>query len=148
MDTSSFFIYPTSQTDPVEVTAGFLDSASDSEWATLLSYVQTRYVRSGETVFTEGDVDRTLYILTAGRLEQSSQRNPLVVVDGPAPLNEIAFLDGGRCTTTARAITDGELLRLSFDAFESMAAREPVLARRILLDLGASVARRLRAGGG
>jgi len=29
-----------------------------------------------------------------------------------------------------------------------LAAREPVLGRRILLDLGASVARRLRSAGG
>jgi CRP/FNR family transcriptional regulator, cyclic AMP receptor protein len=148
MDTSSFFIYPTSQTDPSEVTSGFLDGATEAEWTTLLSYVQTRYVRTGETVFTEGDIDRTLFILTAGRLEQSSQRTAVVVVEGPAPLNEVAFLDGGRCTATARAVTDCEVLRLSFDAFESMAAREPVLARRMLLDLGAGVARSLRASAG
>ncbi len=145
MDTSSFFIYPTTPSEPAEVTAGFLDNASEAEWDILLSYVQTRHVRPGETIFAEGDPDRALYLLTIGRLEQSSERTPAVTVDAPAPLNELAFLDGGRCATNARAITDAELQRLSYDAFESLAAREPVLARRILLDLAGSVARRLRS---
>jgi CRP-like cAMP-binding protein len=145
MDTSGFFTYPTGSSEPNEETRGFLDGASDAEWETLLTYVQTRNVRPGETVFSEGDLDRALYLIAVGRLEQSTERNPRVVVDGPAPLNELAFLDGGRCATTARALTDGELLRLSYDAFESLAAREPVLARRVLLDLGRMVAARLRA---
>jgi CRP/FNR family transcriptional regulator, cyclic AMP receptor protein len=66
------------------------------------------------------------------------------VVNAPVPLNELAFLDGGRCTATGRAITDSEVLRLSRDAFLSLGAREPHLARMIALDLGRMVARRLR----
>jgi CRP-like cAMP-binding protein len=145
MDTKSFFIYPTTASEPATPTAGFLDDAGETEWNILLSYVQTRHLRAGETIFTEGDVDRALYVLAIGQLEQSSSQAPTISVDAPAPLNEVAFLDGGRCATTARAVTEGELLRLSYDAFESLAAREPVLGRRILLDLGAGVARRLRS---
>jgi len=146
MDTSSFFIYPNSSIEPAS-TAGFLDDASEKEWDELLSYVQTRHLRAGETVFTAGDVDRALYLLTAGRLEQRSTHAPATTIAAPATLNELAFLDGGHCTTTARAVTEGELLRLSYDAFESLAAREPHLARKILLDLGSDLARRLRAAG-
>jgi CRP-like cAMP-binding protein len=148
MDTSSFFAYPTAQSEPVEVTAGFLDNATDKEWDTLLSFVQTRHFRTGETIFSEGDVDRALYLLTIGRLEKSSERTPATTVEAPAPLNELAFLDGGRCAMTARAAVAGEVLRLSFEGFESLAAREPVLGRKILLDLGAIVARRVRAAEG
>ncbi len=145
MDTSVFFTYPGVEPHPTEPTAGFLDDASEAEWDILLAYVHTRHLRSGETMFTEGDLDRALYLVTIGRLEQSSERTPVAAVDAPAPLNELAFLDGGRCATTARAVGDAEVLRLSFDAFESMAAREPVLARRILLDLAGILARRLRS---
>jgi CRP-like cAMP-binding protein len=146
MDTSSFFIYPGTQPEQTDAVT-FLDDATEDEWNTLLSYVQTRHLRRGETVFREGDLDRSLYLLTAGRLAQTSERTAAVTVEAPAPLNELAFLDGGRCLTTASATSDGELVRLSFDAFESLAAREPVLARRILLDLAAGVARRLRPTG-
>ena len=59
-------------------------------------------------------------------------------------LNEVAFADGGPCTQTARATGDARLLRLSFDAFEALAAREPQLARRIVSDLASMLARRLR----
>ena len=58
MDTSVFFTYPGVQTQPTEATAGFLDGASETEWDTLLSYADTRHLRRGETVFTEGDLDR------------------------------------------------------------------------------------------
>ena len=36
------------------------------------------------------------------------------------------------------------LLRLSFDAFEVLAAKEPALARHMLLDLGRILADRIR----
>jgi CRP-like cAMP-binding protein len=148
MDTQSFFIYPTTSSEPAGPAAGFLDEASDAEWNILLSYVQTRHARAGETIFAEGDVDRTLYLLAVGRLEEISTRTGVAAVEAPAQLNELAFLDGGRCASTARAVTDAELLRLSYDAFESLAVREPRVARRILLDLGAILARRLRSARG
>ena len=109
--------------------------------------MQTRQLRTGDVAFSEGDLDRALYLLTGGRIELRSSTGLAVAVDSPAPLNEIAFLDGGRCTAGARAVSDAELLRLSFDAFESLAPREPMLARRILLDLGRIVATRLRQVG-
>ncbi len=150
MDSSIFFIYPGTQPEPSAVTSGFLDDANEKDWDVLLSYMQTRHLRTVETLFTEGDADRALYLLTAGRLERvarSSTGALAATVDPPAPLNELAFLDGGRCTATVRALAESEVARLSYDAFESMAAREPNLARKILLDLGAILARRLRAAG-
>lgn len=144
MDTSSFFQYPGGDTEPGTTPPTFLGEAGEGEWSTLLSYMQTRQLRAGEIAFSEGDPDRSLYLLTSGRMALIASTGPTVAVDAPAPLNEIAFLDGGRCTASARALSDGELLRLSFDAFESLAAREPTLARRILLDLGRIVAMRLR----
>jgi CRP/FNR family cyclic AMP-dependent transcriptional regulator len=147
MDTSSFFQYPTGGTEPGTAPATFLGGAGEREWDALLSYMQSRQLRAGEMAFSEGDLDRALYLLTVGRVELRASAGPPVAVDSPAPLNEIAFLDGGRCAAGVRALSDGELLRLSFDAFESLAAREPTLARRILLDLGRIVATRLRPVG-
>ncbi len=147
MDSSSYFQYPTGATKPGTAPATFLDGAGEREWDVLLSYMQTRQLRAGETAFSEGDVDRALYLLTVGTVELRVSAGPPVAVDAPAPFNEIAFLDGGRCAASARALSAGELLRLSFDAFESLAAREPTLARRIVLDLGRIVATRLRAVG-
>ena len=66
------------------------------------------------------------------------------VVEAPATLGEEAFLDGGPAAAGLRAVTHGEAQRLSFDAFESLSAREPRLARDLLLDLGRLVAAELR----
>jgi CRP-like cAMP-binding protein len=145
MDTSAFFAYPTSPHQPHAPVVAFLGDATETDWDTMLSYTQTRRLRAGEVAFTEGDEDRALYLLATGRVEIRSARSRQPSVTAPTPLNELAFLDGGRCAATARAATDCELLRLSPEAFESLGTREPHLARAIILDLARVVARTLRA---
>jgi CRP-like cAMP-binding protein len=144
MDTRVFFTYPNAAAEPAASEPGFLDHCSEREWNTLLSHMQTRNIRAGEIVFAEGDLDRALYLLTGGLVELSGTHSPSATVEAPAQLGELAFIDGDRQPVTARAVTSGEVLCLSFDAFESLAAREPRLATRILLDLGRILAARLR----
>jgi len=146
MDTSSFFSYPTPQVADPAAGSGFLDLADERAWDTLLAAMQTLILRPGYVAFTEGQADRALYLLTDGTLEVGTADAAKATVAAPPAevLNEIAFLDGGGCTETARAITQGHLLRLSYDAFEALAAREPPLARSIVLDLARLVAQRLR----
>jgi CRP-like cAMP-binding protein len=144
MDTRVFFTYPNAAAEPGASEPGFLDDCSEREWNTLLSHMQTRSLRAGEVVFAEGSLDRALYLLTGGLVELSGTESPRATVEAPAQLGELAFLDGDRQPATARAVTDGEVLRLSFDSFESLAARDPHLATRILLDLGRILAARLR----
>ena len=144
MDTRVFFTYPNAAGEPSASEPGFLDDRSEREWSTLLSHMQTRNIRAGEIVFAEGDLDRALYLLTGGVVELSGTQSPPTTVQAPAQLGELAFIDGDRQPATARAVIGGEVLRLSFDAFESLAARDPHLATRILLDLGRILAARLR----
>jgi CRP/FNR family cyclic AMP-dependent transcriptional regulator len=144
MDTRLFFTYPTAATESAGSEPGFLDDCSEREWTILLSHMQTRNLRAGEIVFAEGDLDRALYLLTGGLVELSGTQSSPSTVEAPAQLGELAFIDGDRQPATVRAVTSGEVLRLSFDAFESLAAREPRLATRILLDLGRILAARLR----
>ena len=46
--------------------------------------------------------------------------------------------------TTLRAVSDGELRRLSLESFEVLAAREPELARAVLFDIARILSHRLR----
>ena len=62
-------------------------------------------------------------------------------------LGEAAFLDGAPRAVTVEAMSEGEMLRLSFEGFEALAARNPALGRDILLDLGRILSARLRAHG-
>ena len=72
----------------------------------------------------------------------------LSVIGAPSLVGEVGFFDPGPRSGTLRARTDGELLQISFEQFESLAASSPSLARMILLDAGRIVAMRLRRATG
>jgi CRP/FNR family transcriptional regulator, cyclic AMP receptor protein len=145
MDTSSFFIYPTLAAEQPAPEAGLLAARSEEDWDALLSYAETRRLRPGDWLIREGEHDRALYVLSDGRLEALVGGRVSRVIEAPATVGELAFLDGRPRAAGLRALTHGEAQRLSYEAFEALAAREPRLARDLLLDLGRIVATRLRA---
>jgi CRP-like cAMP-binding protein len=142
MDSTGFCLYPGDQTLPAENPPGFLSDRGDEDWALLLEHTETRLFRAGQAVLTAGERDRALYLLVDGRLQAPS--GPVAPV---STFGEVAFLDGRPRAVTVRALTDGEVLRLSFDAFEALSARDPGLGREILLDIGRILSGRLRAAG-
>ena len=131
IDASGFFPYP-GELEPL-APQGLLNV---DEW---LAYTETRRFRPGDVVLRAGEDDRALYLLVDGRLE-----GPGGTVEPVTAIGEGAFLDGVPRGVTRRALTSGELLRLDWDAFEALAAREPRLARELLIDLGCLLAARLR----
>jgi CRP/FNR family transcriptional regulator, cyclic AMP receptor protein len=137
IDASGFFQYPSEPA--ADAPDGLLGATSVDDWSTLLSYTETVRFRPGEVVLRAGDDDRALYLLVDGRLE-----SPGGTVEPVSAIGEGAFLDGAPRAVTLRALTSGELLRLGWDAFEALAAREPRLARELLIDLGRLLTARLR----
>jgi CRP/FNR family transcriptional regulator, cyclic AMP receptor protein len=143
VDTTGFFDYPTEpQPAGEQGVAGFLSQRGEEDWAALLDHTETRLFRPGETVLTAGEIDRALYVLLTGWV-----RAPSGVVHPIRTLGEAAFLDGGPRSVSVKAMSDGEMLRLSYDGFEALAARNPALGRDILLNVGRVLAARLRATG-
>jgi CRP-like cAMP-binding protein len=129
MDTSAFFTYPTAD----EWTAGLLTA---EDWNALLGATETLRVNPGDVVLRAGDRDRALYLVVDG------------VVGGvraPAMVGVVAFLDGLPQPETLRAASHAELARLSWEAFEALAARDARLGRTILLELARDLAARVRA---
>jgi CRP/FNR family cyclic AMP-dependent transcriptional regulator len=145
MDTSSFFTYPTLIADQPAPEAGLLAARSEEDWNILLAYTDTRRLHPGDWLIREGEHDRALYVLSDGRLEAIVPGRAARVIEAPATVGELAFLDGRPRAAGLRALTHGEAQRLSYEAFEALSAREPRLARDLLLDLGRIVATRLRA---
>src|SRR5262245_53635698 len=143
MDTTGFFDYPSEPHAPPTEHGwpGFLHGRED-DWATLLDHSETRLFGPGETVLAAGEHDRALYLLVDGWLKA-----PSGVIHPITTLGEGAFLDGSPRAVTVIAMSDGEMLRLSFDGFEALAARNPSLGRDILLDLGRILSARLRQHG-
>lgn len=143
MDTAGFFDYPTEPSTPAEHgLPGFLSARGEDDWAMLLDHSETRLFAPGEHVLKQGEQDRALYLLVTGWVKA-----PSGVVHPITTLGEGAFLSGTPRTVTVEAMSEGELLRLSYDGFEALAARNPSLGRDILLDLGRILSARLLAVG-
>ncbi len=120
----------------------FLGGRGLDDWTILLEHAETRRFHPGEVVLTEGEDDRALYLLVDGWL-----RAPSGTIHPISLLGEAAFLDGAPRAVSIIAMSDGEMLRLSYEGFEALAARDPALGRDILLDVGRILASRLHAHG-
>jgi len=144
---SSYFAYP--GTDAARDDLVFLRDRSEEDWARLLDHSEVLRFRAGDLIIRAGDEDRSLYIIVDGTLEillldQRGQEQHYGTIEPKSVTGEMAFLDGRPRAATIRATTDGDMMRLSFDAYETLAARHPELGRAILLDLGRILATRLR----
>ena len=148
---SSFFPYPVPSDDEQPDELVFMPVSRPDHWDRLLAFVERRRFRAGEAVIERGEVDRALYIVVEGNLQArvvegvgGMRRGATLLFPAGSVIGEIGFFDGKPRTATVTALTSGELLRLSFEAFEALAANEPDLAREMLLDLGRILAVRLR----
>ncbi len=146
MDTSSFFQYDEASSEPPA--AVFLEGCGEDDWAVLLEYTSRSRFHKGDLVIEQGQRDRVMLIILEGRLEtvvgSGRRRRRLGSDDSGSVIGELGFLDGGTRTANVVAETDGELLLLTFTAFEAMAEHHPALAHRLLLDLARILAQRLR----
>jgi CRP/FNR family transcriptional regulator, cyclic AMP receptor protein len=149
LDLSTFFDYPTVQVKETADQLSFLHDRSERDWEKLLAHTDSRPFRRGDEVIRAGDLDRSLYLVTAGTLEmllpqRDGRAKGFKTIEAPTVIGELCFVDGGPRSSTLRALTDGELRRLSYDSFEVLAAREPELARAVLFDIGRILSQRLR----
>jgi CRP/FNR family transcriptional regulator, cyclic AMP receptor protein len=129
--------------------AVLLPDLDDDGWDRLIAHTEVSRFAQGDIVIAAGARDRTLYIVADGVLEIDGPGGGALLESG-AVIGELPFFDGGPHPATVRARTDVDLLGLNVEAFEVLAAREPVLARAVLMDLGRILALRLRrvAGNG
>ncbi len=150
MDLSSFFQYPESESGDDSRDVLFLPNWAAEQWRKLLAHTETRRFTTGQVVIQPGEVDRSLYVITTGSLEvliphgRSGKLHRLALVEAGSIIGEQAFLDGRPRSATVRALADGEMLRLSLDAFEVFSMKHADLARDLLFDLGRILSIRLR----
>jgi len=150
MDTVNFFIYPNDNAQENSEAIVFLEQATDEDWQTLLDFTSTRRFNVGDMVINQGDDDDALAFIASGQLEvliprgRSASLERLTTLTAGAVIGEQSFLDRKPRSTSIRAISDGEFYRLSRDAFTVLSAKHPVLAMRIVLDLGRILSIRLR----
>jgi CRP-like cAMP-binding protein len=142
-----YFAYPGTASASEELV--FLADRSPEDWERLLAYAELLRYNAGDLIIRAGDNDRALFIIVAGKLEvllptERGEFRRYSLIEPKSVTGEVAFVDGRPRTATVRAVTDGDLLRLSFESYEVLAARYPELGRAILLDLGRILAAKLR----
>ena len=148
-DPVSFFDYPNEPPAASGSSELLLADASDGEWATLLRHTRYRRFNRDDVVLTAGAMDRSLYLVLEGQLEVLAEHGRrrhrrIALVGAGSVIGELAFFDGGARSAMVRAAEPAVLAELSPAEFDSLAAANPALARRLLFDLGRILARRLR----
>jgi CRP-like cAMP-binding protein len=150
MDFQSFFDYPGETAADEARQLVFLADLSPEGWGKLLARTGAQRFRAGEVLVRAGDAQPALYIVASGSLEvlgadRRGRERRVAVIEQGSVFGEQSFFDRLPRSATVRALTDGELRSLTPEAFEVLAAREPDLARMVLLDLGRILSLRLRA---
>jgi CRP-like cAMP-binding protein len=146
----SFFDYPNEQPAQTAHVEELLADATEDDWATLLGHTRYRRFASGDTVVTAGALEQSLYLVLEGQLEVLAENGrrkyrKIASVGAGSVIGELSFFDGGARSALVRATAPAVLAELTPADFEGLAAASPVLARRLLFDLGRILAQRLRA---
>lgn len=137
-------------TAPSDSDALRLQDWSGEDWGKLLAHTVPQRFRASEMVIQRGAGDRALYFIAAGSVEVGVYRAdgvsiaPIARVGIGSVIGEQSFFDGLPRSINVWAVSDGELLCLTAEAFNKFAQAEPALARDLLFALGRVLSLRLR----
>lgn len=145
----SFFLEPDHGAEPRRDEWVFLAQGTPEDWEKLVAYTEHMRFKDGENVIRAGELDRALYFVTDGRLDimlpQPNGAERLVrTISAPAVIGEMGFVENRQRSMTIKGMTDGELLRLDYGAFERLAQEEPKIAQNLLFELARVLSLRLR----
>jgi len=123
---------------------------SEEEWQVIARNAQSISFSPGEVLLKEGEVDDAVYIVVSGQVEVVSERTfgrikRIATIDEGSVYGEVAFFDSQPRSASVRAVTEGQVLRISHKSFEKISAWNPKLAQQFLLDLGHILAFRFRS---
>jgi CRP-like cAMP-binding protein len=124
----------------------FMPDATAADWAVVFSHAQPLEFDEGEELVRAGEEERALYLLVEGSLgvKAAGATRRFKAIEAPSVVGELAFVDGGPRSATLEALSDATVVRLDKHGFDRLAAAEPELARRMLLDIARILAARLR----
>lgn len=123
---------------------------SEEDWKKLLVHTVPQRFRASEVVIQRDATGRVLFFVVAGSLEvgytqaEGMRIAPLARIGVGSVIGEQSFFDGQPRSASVWAVSDGELLCLSFEAFNQFGQADPALARDLLFALGGVLSRRLR----
>ena len=113
----------------------FLDRA---EAESLLAVMTKVSFAEGTEIFQKGDPAERLYFLISGRIAVQNKTGfgertqVIALLDPGAPVGEKGLLGGGSRGATITAVTDCELLTLTYESFNKLIGDDPLLAIKLL----------------
>jgi len=121
-------------------------SLTESEMRTLCARVSRRHFGRGESLFSEGDSCRGLFLVAAGRIRifklSPSGREQVLAVEGPgSSFAELPVFDGGVYPASASALEDAEVLFISRQDFQNYCREHPEVALKVLAVVGSRLRR-------
>ncbi len=145
-DFSKFFQYPNKTDTHDEV---FFSNFTPEVWAKIVPYTDTILVAKNDILVNYEDVDSSLYILLEGSCsvlvpDKKGDYNLVAYIEQGSVIGELGFFDRKPRGATVRVDRSGNVLRMSVDSFQKLAAKEPPLAIDFLYELGKILASRLR----
>ncbi len=114
----------------------FLRNMSEDEMRLLVPNVQVHEFGAGETLFSQGDIGDTMYIIRRGRIEvlgrtDNGSKRSIAVLARPQIIGEGAMMTGEPRNATCRAQTDVEVLELSRESFSELFKQHPEAVEQI-----------------
>lgn len=118
-----------------------LTGLSEAQRDSILSQMRRLELRKGEHLVRQGEAAEHVYYVLRGRFEVLLDGRHLVAEIGAGePVGEIAFFGGLTRTADVVASRDSEVLELSRDSFDRLAAAQPDFTQSILRTLGRRLA--------
>lgn len=123
-----------------------LADLSGDDWEQFIGFAARRRYPAGAVLVRAGETDRALCFIASGRVNLHGPGTVATSRGEGEVFGLLSFLDGAASavTATVSAAAPAELLRLTPDALQQLAAWQPRIAVALLRDLGALVASRLR----
>lgn len=146
---SDFFSYGPAEAERSAPRA-ILAELSGDDWEKFIGYAARRRYPAGAVVLEAGDRSRALCFIASGQVEVRSAgaaKNAKAALRGEGEVfGMLSFLDAAPSgiSATVAAAGPAELLMLTPESLQQLAAWQPRIAMALLRDLGAHVAARLR----
>lgn len=128
---------------------------SEAEAATVVDFMQPRLFDAGTTIIRQGEAADTGFMvlvldgeITVETLMASRVNPATVTVLGPGSLiGEMALVDGGARSASCIASSDVRCAVLTREALESLIAKRPATAAKLMTAVAQRLAERLRESG-
>lgn len=119
---------------------------TDAEMRTLCARVSKRQFSRGETLFSEGDECRGLFVVAAGKIRifklSAAGREQVLAIEEPgSSFAELPVFDGGVYPASASALEETEVLFISRKDFQNYCREHPEVALKVLAVVGSRLRR-------